>query len=62
MARNICTIMGAIGAAVLLFSTMAQAQDWQRRPPTHRAPEPLTLVGIGAGVAALFVARRFTRK
>jgi hypothetical protein len=54
--------MGAIGAAVLLFSTMAQAQGWQRRPPTHGAPEPLTLIGIGAGVTALFVVRRFTRK
>jgi hypothetical protein len=54
--------MGAIGAAVLLFSTMAQAQDWQRRPSTRRAPEPLTLVGLGAGVTALLGSRRFTRK
>jgi hypothetical protein len=62
MAKDICGVMGAIGAAVLLFSTMAQAQDWQRRPSTRRAPEPLTLVGLGAGVTALLGSRRFTRK
>ena len=62
MAKYFCGIMVAIGTVVLLSGTMAQAEDFHRRPPVHRSPEPLTLVGIGAGVTALFVARRFTKK
>jgi len=64
MAKNICGIMAAIGTVLVLASAAANAQGWGRghRMPSHRAPEPLTLLGLGAGVTALFVGRRLTRK
>ncbi len=50
-----------VGLVILSLASDALAAG--HRPPPSRAPEPLTLIGLGAGITGLYIARRrFTQR
>ena len=54
MSRLFFAMLVVVG--VLLPISAARASH--HRPPPARAPEPLTLLGLGAGLTTLYVVRR----